>query len=154
MNESVIKVIDGIKHCEKRLPLKFSVVFKKEVLLHSNGKRLRRPEAFFQASESTHICATRLLFSFIILLQHRWPIESKLSQTWYFMHMLGYTNIYKCVTIPLRKLTLTLFIHLYKTITALRKINTINAGMTINLTWNLNLQIPCIAKARSLLKTG
>ena len=62
MNESVIKVIDGIKHCEKRLPLKFSVVFKKEVLLHSNGKRLRRPEAFFQASESTHMCDKVVVF--------------------------------------------------------------------------------------------
>ena len=31
-------------------------------------------------------------FPFIILLQLRWPIESKFSQICYFMHMLGYTK--------------------------------------------------------------
>ena len=44
------------------------------------------------------------MFFFIILLQLRWPIESKFSQVCYFMHMLGYTKweywslrITKCV---------------------------------------------------------
>ena len=53
-----------------------NVVFDKKVISHSNIKRLQ----------------LKGVFSFIFLLQLRWPVELKFSQICYFMHMLGYAK--------------------------------------------------------------
>ena len=57
--------------------------FEKEVIPHSNNKRLH-------ASESTHFnLSNKSVFLFHVLLELRWPIESKFSQICYFMHYVG-----------------------------------------------------------------
>ena len=67
------------------------MVFEKEVISHSNIKRLQL-KPYYYASESIHILCNKGVFLFIIFLQLRWPIESKFSQVSYLSHMLGYVK--------------------------------------------------------------
>ena len=55
-----------------------NVVFEKEVICHSNIKRLLAWNPL-QASKRSPLCS-KGMFSFIFLLQLQWPIESKISQ--------------------------------------------------------------------------
>ena len=72
--------------------------FRKEIISHSTIKRLQACKAFWYASESTQIWATRVFFSFTILLQLWWPIESNISQVcyMYFICMLVFDNYQRC----------------------------------------------------------
>ena len=69
-----------------------NLVFEKEVISHSKseGKKRKKLQAF-SASKSTHfvehLCNKGIFFSCIILLQLRWPNESKFSQIYYFKHI-------------------------------------------------------------------
>ena len=88
--------VDSIKHCEKRLPLKWHV-FEKEVIFHEFD--FETSDLTFEVSKSsiwkhTTSCdrgATRVFCSFINIsqLQH---VQLKFSQVCYFVHMLRYTN--------------------------------------------------------------
>ena len=62
--------------------------FEKELISHST-KDLRS-EAW-STRKHTNLC-NKGIFPHCILLQPRWPIESKFSQICYSMHMLGYTK--------------------------------------------------------------
>ena len=67
------------------------VVFEKEIIFHELDFETLDLE--FEVSKSSNwknrtLCDSGF-FSFIIILQLRWPIELKLSQVCYFMHMLS-----------------------------------------------------------------
>ena len=85
--------VNGIKHCEKRLPLKW----------HSFRGRSNFPRIWFRelrlriwGIEINHLKAHNFVwqgfFYFIIISQLRRPIELKFSQVCYFMYMLSYTK--------------------------------------------------------------
>ena len=95
-----------LKHCEKRLPLKWRIVFEKEVIFHEFD--FETSDLEFEVSKSsiwkhTTSCehgATRVFFLSLISINItstteyylRRPIELKFSQMCYFMHMLRYSN--------------------------------------------------------------
>ena len=68
-----------------------NLAFENEVISYSNNKRLQVETVLLGISEHTNLC-NKGVFSFIVLLQLRWPVEFKFSQVCYFMHILRYTK--------------------------------------------------------------
>ena len=82
-----IKLIKPLKRHMRNGSFWGNVVFEKEVIFHSNNKRLQAWRLLQCIWKHTNLC-DKGVFSFIILLQLWWPIEHKFSQVCYFMHML------------------------------------------------------------------
>ena len=92
-----------------------NIVFEKEVISHSTIKRLKAWSPLLEIWKLTNLC-NKSVFSFIILSQLRWPIESTFSQICYFMHMWDTNVHYYYYLVLIKLLCLTVNVRVFHVI--------------------------------------